>query len=96
MLILSQQSIEKVPDYTKRLQTLKTLTNYIDSPPSAHSLRNKINRQGSGDDALREIRQLQSSKEHTDLRKELLNGTKNKYVTPTLTPYILSYISYIR
>ncbi|CAD7004342.1 vesicle transport protein USE1 isoform X2 [Ceratitis capitata] len=64
----------KIPDYTKRLHALKTLTNYIDSPPPVKSLRSKL-RPGyeTGDDALKEMQQLQGSKHYADLRKELLN-----------------------
>ncbi|XP_067645523.1 vesicle transport protein USE1 isoform X2 [Eurosta solidaginis] len=66
----------KVPDYTKRLNVLKILTNYIDSPPPVKSLRSKL-RPGheTGDDALKEMQQLQSSKHYADLRKDLLNDT---------------------
>ncbi|XP_065361294.1 vesicle transport protein USE1 [Calliphora vicina] len=68
-------SSEKIPDYTKRLQDLKAITNYIDSPPPANRLRSTRIRGGAseaGDDALKEMNQLQSSKQYADLRKELL------------------------
>ncbi|XP_023299790.2 vesicle transport protein USE1 [Lucilia cuprina] len=68
-------STEKIPDYMKRLQNLKTITNYIDSPPPANRLRSTRLRGGAseaGDEALKEMNQLQSSKQYADLRKELL------------------------
>ncbi|XP_054732080.1 vesicle transport protein USE1 isoform X1 [Anastrepha obliqua] len=64
----------KIPDYTKRLNALKILTNYFDSPPPVKSLRSKLRpAHETGDDALKEMQQLQSSKHYADLRKELLN-----------------------
>lgn len=72
-VMFSPYSCEKVPDYTKRLQNLKTIINYIDSPPSANRLRSaRLRATETGDDALKEINQLQSSKQYADLRKELL------------------------
>ncbi|XP_011184335.1 vesicle transport protein USE1 [Zeugodacus cucurbitae] len=64
----------KIADYTKRLQALKILTNYIDSPPPVKSLRSKLRpAYEAGEDALKEMQQLQSSKRYADIRKELLN-----------------------
>lgn len=75
IVYFSSYSSEKIPDYTKRLQDLKTITNYIDSPPPPNRLRSTRIRRGAseaGDDALKEMNQLQSSKQYADLRKELL------------------------
>lgn len=71
----SHYSSEKIPCYIERLQYLKTVTNYIDSPPPANRLRSSRLKGGfseTGDDALKEMHQLQSSKQYGDLRKELL------------------------
>ncbi|KAM7358418.1 vesicle transport protein Use1 [Cochliomyia hominivorax] len=66
---------EKIPDYMTRLQNLKAITNYIDSPPPASRLRSARLRGGAsetGDDALKEMNQLQTSRQYSELRKELL------------------------
>uniref|UniRef100_A0A1A9WG79 Vesicle transport protein USE1 n=1 Tax=Glossina brevipalpis TaxID=37001 RepID=A0A1A9WG79_9MUSC len=66
---------EKVPIYNARLSNLKTKINYMESSSQANNLQ-AIRLRGaaaeSGDDALREIRQLQATKQYADERKELL------------------------
>ncbi|XP_036336538.1 vesicle transport protein USE1-like [Rhagoletis pomonella] len=77
----------KVPDYTKRLNDLKALTNYIDSPPPVKSLRSKLRPAYEiGDDALKEVQQLQSSKHHADLKKDLLRDDTLRRRKPDDSP----------
>ncbi|XP_037946220.1 vesicle transport protein USE1-like [Teleopsis dalmanni] len=59
----------KIPDYVKRLENLKSITNYSEATTQ---LRSKIGAE-SGDDVIKEVRQLQNAKQYTELRKELLN-----------------------
>ncbi|XP_073837447.1 vesicle transport protein Use1 [Musca autumnalis] len=68
-------SNEKIPDYSQRVQHLKKLTNYIDSPTSAN--RRRISGHfktavETGDDALKEVNQLNQTRQYVELRKELL------------------------
>ncbi|XP_055911708.1 vesicle transport protein USE1 [Eupeodes corollae] len=70
------RTLSSISDYCKRLQNLKTQTNYIDSPPlltteSSHS-HNRMAAENV-DDVIREVRQLQNSKHYSDIRKELIN-----------------------
>uniref|UniRef100_A0A1A9URQ6 Vesicle transport protein USE1 n=1 Tax=Glossina austeni TaxID=7395 RepID=A0A1A9URQ6_GLOAU len=66
---------EKIPIYNRRLDNLKTKINYIESPPQSNNLQAFRQRGAaveSGDDALREIRQLQATKQYAEERRELL------------------------
>lgn len=69
------RTLSSISDYSKRLQELKTKTNYIDSPPlhkeSSHNRPQNV--ADKADDVIREVRQLQNSKHYSDIRKELIN-----------------------
>ncbi|XP_055845923.1 vesicle transport protein USE1 [Episyrphus balteatus] len=68
------RTLSSISDYCKRLQSLKTQTNYIDSPPllAETSSHNRMANENV-DDVIREVRQLQNSKHYSDIRKELIN-----------------------
>ncbi|KAL9905390.1 vesicle transport protein USE1 isoform X2 [Glossina fuscipes] len=72
---------EKVPIYNRRLDNLKAKINYIESSPQAnnlHAVRQRGAAAESGDDALREIRQLQATKQYAEERRELLEESVRK------------------
>ncbi|XP_013118700.1 vesicle transport protein USE1 [Stomoxys calcitrans] len=62
---------DKIHEYTERLQQLKMLTHYIDSPPASRAKRAK-DAGDTGDAVLKEMNQLNQSKQYVELRKELL------------------------
>lgn len=73
--LCSSYSNEKIPDYSKRVQHLKKLTNYIDSPISGNRKRISGHLKTAvetGDEALKEVNQLNQTRQYVELRKELL------------------------
>ncbi|KAH8379616.1 hypothetical protein KR009_006057 [Drosophila setifemur] len=63
------QSVTRIPGYLERLKALKVSTGYADP---ASSSANAPSAREAGENALKEMRQLQNTKHHNDLRKELL------------------------
>ncbi|XP_075162631.1 vesicle transport protein Use1 [Haematobia irritans] len=64
--------IDKIPEYKERLQRLKSLTNYIDSPPQASRTKRLREAAETSDSILKEMNQLNQSKQYVELRRELL------------------------
>uniref|UniRef100_A0A0K8TTI2 Vesicle transport protein USE1 n=1 Tax=Tabanus bromius TaxID=304241 RepID=A0A0K8TTI2_TABBR len=62
-----------ISQYKNRLESLKTTTNFVESPPNQRRLKSKIKERTTGEDVLKEMNQLQESKYYLDLRKELMN-----------------------
>lgn len=69
------RTLSSISDYIKRLQDLKTKSNYLDSPPLLTETSHNRHQMASDnvDDVIREVRQLQNSKHYSDIRKELIN-----------------------
>ncbi|XP_068149536.1 vesicle transport protein USE1 [Drosophila tropicalis] len=62
------QSASKISSYTERLQTLKLATGYADKATIATSK----GAEDAGENAVKEMRQLQNTKQYNELRKDLL------------------------
>ncbi|KAH8288074.1 hypothetical protein KR018_011511 [Drosophila ironensis] len=60
-------SAARIPGYRERLQSLKLASGYTESPAASATPA-----QEAGEVAVKEMRQLQNTKQHNDLRKELL------------------------
>nr|NP_648289.2 unconventional SNARE in the ER 1 [Drosophila melanogaster]Q9VSU7.3 RecName: Full=Vesicle transport protein USE1; AltName: Full=USE1-like protein [Drosophila melanogaster]AAF50314.3 unconventional SNARE in the ER 1 [Drosophila melanogaster] len=70
------QSVKRIPGYLERLQALKISTGYADVPGSTTKTPSQSSAVSeTGENALKEIRQLQNSKYHNELRKELLQDS---------------------
>ncbi|XP_020816989.1 vesicle transport protein USE1 [Drosophila serrata] len=69
------QSATRIPGYTERLKALKIATGFIEVAASSTtnaSLQSSSSTSEAGENALKEMRQLQNTKHHNALRKELL------------------------
>ncbi|EDV41118.1 uncharacterized protein Dana_GF23584 [Drosophila ananassae] len=64
------QSAQRIPGYLERLQALKAATGYTEPAGAVHT--NSSSQREFGENALKEVRQLQNTKHHNELRKELL------------------------
>lgn len=86
------QSVKRIPGYLERLQALKISTGYADVPGSTTKTPSQSSAVSeTGENALKEIRQLQNSKYHNELRKELLQG--NKELTNSFV-HILKFLKF--
>ncbi|XP_030385977.1 vesicle transport protein USE1 [Scaptodrosophila lebanonensis] len=65
------QSAAKIPSYTDRVAALKLATNYTDHTQNNAS-GGARNSNEAGENALKEIRQIQDTKQYNELRKDLL------------------------
>ncbi|KAH8257256.1 hypothetical protein KR038_006112 [Drosophila bunnanda] len=65
------QSATRIPGYTERLKALKIATGFTEVATSA-PLQSSSSISEAGENALKEMRQLQNTKQHNELRKELL------------------------
>ncbi|XP_016973136.1 vesicle transport protein USE1 [Drosophila rhopaloa] len=67
------QSATRIPGYTERLKALKLSTGFTESANStAKTTPQSSSVSEAGENALKEMRQLQNNKHHSELRKELL------------------------
>lgn len=70
------QSAQRIPGYLERLQALKAATGYTEPAGAVHT--NSSSQREFGENALKEVRQLQNTKHHNELRKELLQGKDSR------------------
>ncbi|XP_017053179.1 LOW QUALITY PROTEIN: vesicle transport protein USE1 [Drosophila ficusphila] len=67
------QSATRIPGYTERLKALKISTGFAETASSTtNSPSQSSTVSEAGENALKEMRQLQNTKHHNELRKELL------------------------
>ncbi|KAH8364222.1 hypothetical protein KR084_003977 [Drosophila pseudotakahashii] len=67
------QSATRIPGYTERLKALKLSTGFTEVPSSTTNTPSQSSSVSeAGENALKEMRQLQNAKHHNELRKELL------------------------
>ncbi|XP_016956290.1 vesicle transport protein USE1 [Drosophila biarmipes] len=67
------QSATRIPGYRERLKALKLSTGFTEAPSSSTSTSSPASSVSeAGENALKEMRQLQNTKHHNELRKELL------------------------
>ncbi|KAI8040571.1 vesicle transport protein USE1 [Drosophila gunungcola] len=67
------QSATRIPGYTERLKALKLSTGFTESAGSTTNTPSQSSSiSEAGENALKEMRQLQNTKHHNELRKELL------------------------
>ncbi|XP_043649679.1 vesicle transport protein USE1 [Drosophila teissieri] len=66
-------SATRIPGYLERLKVLKLSTGYTEAPSSTTNTPSQsASVSETGENALKEMRQLQNTKHHNELRKELL------------------------
>jgi len=71
------QSATRIPAYKERLKALKLSTGFTEAPSSSTNTSSPPSLVSeAGENALKEMRQLQNSKHHNELRKELLQGNE--------------------
>ncbi|XP_037719456.1 vesicle transport protein USE1 isoform X2 [Drosophila subpulchrella] len=67
------QSATRIPGYKERLKALKLSTGFTEAPSSSTNTSSPPSSVSeAGENALKEMRQLQNTKHHNELRKELL------------------------
>ncbi|XP_037719455.1 vesicle transport protein USE1 isoform X1 [Drosophila subpulchrella] len=74
------QSATRIPGYKERLKALKLSTGFTEAPSSSTNTSSPPSSVSeAGENALKEMRQLQNTKHHNELRKELLQAIRNLY-----------------